>query len=169
MADLEKTGKKDEETTRRAQRTEASREVPERETDERMARVGGASDKATDASYSGFADAASSAFQSAGSAGGSAVGATRDVLNNVILATEEVGSNLVGGVTHVAIDVVHGVADVGETAVHTVTDLLATLVGGVKTIVSEALPARSGAERAQTGDQARYRRTERPEREEAIH
>jgi hypothetical protein len=62
----------------------------------------------------------------------------------------------------------HGVADVGETAVHTVTDLLATLVGGVKTIVSEALPGGAGAERTQT-DQARYRRTERPEREEVIH
>lgn len=95
--------------------------------------------------------------QSAGAAGSSAVGATRDVLRGAIGATEDVASGLVGGVTHVATDIVHGVhhlglevrdgasgligaaGTVGGTAVHTVADLLADVVGGVRHIVSAAM------------------------------
>jgi hypothetical protein len=203
MADPDKTSKKDEETTRQAERqAEAMRRPPDKvpapeattreasrvqaiteptataETEgvgrvgEGVQRVIGGAGRAAGATVSGIGGAASSAFQSAGNVGGSAIGATRDVLNNVISATEEVGSNLVGGVTHVAIDVVHGVGDVGESAVHTVTDLLAALVGGVKSVVSEALPGGGVAtERAPTEEQVQYRRpaAERTTVEEALH
>lgn len=169
MAEPDKSGKKDDEAARQAQRqTEAVRRPPDTITNateasrphgmaaslsetvagegrgragEGMERMIGGAERAADATVSGVGNAASGALRSAGSVGGSAIGVTRDVLNNVISATEEVGSNLVGGVTHVAIDVVHGVGDVGESAVHIVTDLLAALVGGVKTVVTEVLPS----------------------------
>lgn len=84
--------------------------------------------------------AVSDTMNTVGSVGGGAVGVTRDVLKHVILATEDVGTGLVGGARHIATDVVHGVGDVGATAVHTMTDLLVGIVGGMKTVVGEAMP-----------------------------
>jgi hypothetical protein len=165
--------------TREASRPQAAMTAEPTATTEGMGQVGegmqrmiGGAGRAAGATVSGIGGAASSALQSAGNVGGSAIGATRDVLNNVISATEEVGSNLVGGVTHVAIDVVHGVGDVGESAVHTVTDLLAALVGGVKTVVSEALPGGGVAtERVQTEEEVQYRKPAAGQTtvEEALH
>lgn len=93
---------------------------------------------------SGARNMMSDTLRSVGTVGDEVIGVARDVLKGAVAATEEVGSGLVGGVQHVATDVVHGVGEVGGTAVHTLTDLLVGIVGGVKTVVSEAMPRNIG-------------------------
>lgn len=96
-------------------------------------------------------------METAGSIGGGAVSATRDVLRGAIGATEDVASGLVGGVSHVAAGIVHGVRDVGYevrdgatgligavgtvggTAVQTVAHLLVDVVDGVRQVVGAAM------------------------------
>jgi hypothetical protein len=124
-------------------------------------------------------DAGIGTVQSVGAVGGSAVGATRDVLNGAIGATEQVGSGLVGGVTHVATDIVHGVRDVGVevkdgaatlihaagdlggSTVHTVADLLVEVVGGVRRVVGAVVGATGLADMARKSDGERALERER--------
>jgi len=103
----------------------------------------GKAERAAGKTASGARHTVSNTLKSAGGVGDEVIGVARDVLKGVVVATEEVGSGLVSSVEHVAKEVVHGVGQVGGTAVHTLTELLVGIVGGVKTVVGEAMPRKS--------------------------
>lgn len=156
MAEYEQTGKRDETVNPQVQkeatfeavqrdsaRTQAAAEQAAAETGayhEGIESMAGKAERVAGQAASGARDMVSGTLRSVGTVSDEVIGVARDVLKGAVAATEEVGSGLVGGVQHVATDVVHGVGEVGGTAVHTLTDLLVGIVGGVKTVVSEAMP-----------------------------
>lgn len=155
MAEYEQTGKRDDAYNPQVRKEAADQTAAEQAAAEQAAaetgayhegieNMAGKAGRMAGEAASGARSMVSDTLRSVGTVSDEVIGVARDVLKGAVAATEEVGSGLVGGVQHVATDVVHGVGEVGGTAVHTLTDLLVGIVGGVKTVVSEAMPRNMG-------------------------